>query len=336
MKGVHPGGREGTVLESVGGIYRVLLEDPTEGDPGRHQGAVVEAFLRGRIKKDRRPRDGGAGRTGDRVVAGDRVEVRLDPDGSWTVEKVLPRSSELVRAGFRGRRPRVVAANLDRVVVVASGRQPELRPEQVDRFLALAESCHLEAVLVVNKVDLMARDGDAPGVGESGGDGPSLSGVLERYRDVGYRVIPTSIVTGEGLAPLGALLRQGTSTLIGPSGVGKSSLLNALVPGLSLRVGEVSVRLKSGRHTTVGSRLLLLPGGGRVVDTPGFSDVALWGMDPASLPGAFREFRDRAPDCRFRGCTHVHEPDCAVRAAVASGEIHPERYASYLALRSDG
>jgi RNA polymerase primary sigma factor len=171
VNGGHPGPREGTVLASVGGIYRVLLEDPTEGDPEGHQGEVVEAFLRGRIKKDRHPRDGGAGRTGDRVVAGDRVEVRLDPDGSWTVEEVLPRSSELVRAGFRGRRPRVVAANLDRVVVVASARQPVLRPEQVDRFLALAESCHLEAVLVVNKVDLMARDGEAPRVGEPGGDG---------------------------------------------------------------------------------------------------------------------------------------------------------------------
>jgi ribosome biogenesis GTPase / thiamine phosphate phosphatase len=305
--GPGQGAWDGTVLETTGGLYRVLLDTPDE--------VVVEAFLRGRLKQQRR--------TGDRVVAGDRVRVARGEDGTLTVEEVRPRLSELVRAGPGGHRPKVVAANLDRVVVVVAADHPPLRREQVDRFLALAESCALEAVLVVNKVDLPG----APAV---------LEAVVELYRGIGYAVLPTSVATRNGLEALDRILRDGTSALVGPSGVGKSSLLNALAPGFSLRVGELTARGKSGRHTTVGARLLLLPDGGRVVDTPGFSDVGLWGMDPETLREAFREFLPLADQCRFRGCSHVHEPDCAVQEAVEAGTVDPGRYRSYLLLQEGG
>jgi ribosome biogenesis GTPase / thiamine phosphate phosphatase len=295
----------GVILEALGGVYRVLTLE---------SGQVEDAFLRGRLKLERR--------TGDRIVPGDHVGLGRADDGSWMVEEVSPRTSELVRAGPNGHRPKVVAANLDRVVVVVAASHPTFRRDQVDRFLALAESCALEALLVVNKADLSP-------------DLPRLMKDLEVYSRIGYSVRLVSAESGEGLAEVATVLRSGVNALIGPSGVGKSSLLNALAPGLDLRVGAVGARFGSGRHTTVGARLLPLPGVGQVIDTPGFSDVNLWGVDPAFLPRAFREFLPLSEECRFRGCSHTHEPDCRVQDAVRSGEIDAERYGSYLAL-ADG
>jgi len=296
------GTSRGIVLEALGGVYKVLFEE---------SGQIEEAFLRGRLKLQHR--------TGDRIVAGDRVRVDLSEDGAWMVEEVSSRTSQLVRAGPSGHRPKVVAANLDRVVVVVSASHPSFRREQVDRFLALVESCALEALLIVNKSDLSP-------------DLNALQADLAVYRRIGYAVLLASAETGEGLDDLVAALGSGISALIGPSGVGKSSLLNALAPGLDLRVGEVGARFGSGRHTTVGARLLLLPGVGKVVDTPGFSDVNLWGVDPSFLPHAFREFVPLSAECRFRGCSHLHEPDCRIQDAVRTGEIDAGRFESYVSL----
>lgn len=249
-------------------------------------------------------------------MAGDRVAVAPDESGSWTVERTLERASELVHAGPGGRHPRVVAANVDRLFVVMSAVEPPFRPELADRFLVLAEASDLPGVLLLNKMDL-------PGAR------PVANEIGPRYRSAGYRVLLTSAASGEGIEGLRALLAQGVSVLAGPSGVGKSTLLNAVAPGLRLRTGEVSRRGGTGRHTTVGARLLALPAGGWVVDTPGFSDVGLGGVDPSFLPFAFPEFQEHAALCRFSGCSHVHEPECAVRDAVDAGEISPERYESY-------
>ncbi len=298
------GDRPGTVLSTVGGIYRVLLDE----------GQEVEASLRGRLKRE--------ARTGRRVVAGDQVRVAEMADGAWTVEQVTPRANELVRAGPGGRRPKVVAANLDQVLVVTSAAEPAPDLHVLDRFLVLCEANQIPPLLVFNKMDLAG----APAV---------IEPLRELYLSIGYRTVETSAQSLEGLDRLRKMMKGRTSALIGPSGVGKSSLLNALDPGLDLRTRSVSQRRGTGRHTTVSARLLVLDGDGRVVDTPGFSEVSTWGISAADLAHAFPEFVEAAEDCRFRTCTHTHEPDCRVRAAVEEGRVDAGRYESYRRLLSE-
>lgn len=300
--------RRGVVTASGGGGYAVLLET----------GESVHATLRGRLKRE--------ARLGDRMVIGDRVKVAGAGGGSdedaWTVEEVEPRSSQIVRRGPTDRRPKVIAANVDRMLAVVAARDPEPRLDQLDRLLVIAESNGIPPVVVVNKADLDPDDGD---------------GFAERVRDIyrapGYPVLVMSAETGEGLDALREVLAHGTSALIGASGVGKSSLLNAIHPELELRTGELSRKVRRGRHTTVTSRLIQLPGGGLVADTPGFGDVGVWGVAPEDAEACFPEIRDRLGECRFRGCTHLSEPGCAVLEAVGSGEIPRSRWESYGKLR---
>jgi ribosome biogenesis GTPase len=277
------------------------------------RGGRVEATLRGRLKRSRRKVD--------QVVIGDRVRV-VRSGGAWTVEEVEPRRAALVRRGRGGRMGRVMVANLDRVLAVVSLKDPPASPELVDRLLALVESSGMRPVLAVNKVDLAD-------------DASELDALVEPYRALGYEVLPLSAQTGEGIEALRERCGTGSSALLGPSGVGKSSLLNALEPGLALKVGELSRKTGTGRHTTVGSRLIALEGGGLVADTPGFSDVALWGVDPEEVEACFPELSKEAEACRFRSCTHLHEPGCAVREAVREERIAATRYESYRTLRAD-
>jgi ribosome biogenesis GTPase len=195
---------------------------------------------------------------------------------------------------------------------------PAPNPRLLDRFLVTAEVNGLPAVVVANKTDLLP-DGEA-------------TSVFAAQDAAGYRVLHTSVKTGVGLVELRELLCASTSVLTGPSGVGKSSLLNAIEPGLSLSVGVVSKAVGKGRHTTVTSRLIPLACGGYVADTPGLRELGLWDVDAEQLAHAFPEFREYADACRFNPCSHSHEPGCAVTAAVRKGAIHPDRHASYLAL----
>jgi ribosome biogenesis GTPase / thiamine phosphate phosphatase len=289
----------GLVTETVGGVYRIRFDDGSEAD----------AVLRGRLKRE--------ARTGSRVVAGDRVTTAGIPgEETFTIEEVHPRRSELVRAGPGGRGARIVAANLDECLVVLSADEPPYDPEVGDRFLVLAESCDIHPRLVINKADV-------PGAG------PAIADARERYVPLGYDVLVTSAETREGLDSLARAIEGRVSALVGPSGVGKSSLLNALDSNLTLRTAAVSERGGRGRHTTVGARLLPFRMGGWVADTPGFSDVRLWGIEPERIATSFPEFRERAESCRFRGCSHLHEPDCAVKAAVQAGTILHGRFDSY-------
>jgi len=267
---------------------------------------IVPASLRGRLKQE-------AGS----VVIGDRVGV-AEAGHAWAIESVEERVSALVRRGRGGRAPKVLAANLDHVFAVIA--VPSAGTDVIDRLLALIESSGIRPVVVLNKVDL-------PGGPEAAADLTTL------YEDVGYSVLPVSALSGLGIEALRSEVAAGTSAMIGPSGAGKSSLLNALDPELDLRVGALSRKTGGGRHTTVSSRLIPLRGGGLVADTPGFADVALWGVEPSRVAACFPELQGF--DCRFRRCTHIHEPDCGVREAVAEGGVPESRYRSYVKLRGE-
>ena len=289
----------GLVLRSQGGVYEV--ETP-EG--------VVEAVLRGRLKREER--------LGDKVVVGDRVTVQPGDEGSaWTIEHVEPRHSALARkAPGKSPRVKVIVANVDQVVIVFAASRPEPHLRMLDRFLVLCESSDLEALIVANKVDTVGIDAAR-----------ATFGVYER---IGYRVLYTSIKQEHGTGSLKEHICGRISALTGPSGVGKSSLLNAVQPGLALRVASVSDAVQKGRHTTVTAQLIPLDCGGYVADTPGLRELGLWGIDPEELELLFPEFAPFRGTCRYgNSCTHTHEPGCAVQQAVEAGEVPPSRYDSY-------
>lgn len=296
--------RSGTVHETVGGRYTVVLDE----------GGEVEASLRGRLKRD--------ARTGGRVVVGDEVRVVGSEEEGWTIEEVLPRRTQVVRASGPAARPKVIAANVERALVVVSAGVRAPRRDAIDRLLVLAASDGIEARLVINKMDL-------PGAEEQ------TAPLVALYEGLGYAVLLVSARQGTGLETLRSWLGEGTATLLGPSGAGKSSLLNALEPGLQLRTGALSGKGGQGRHTTVGSRLIPLARGGRVADTPGFADSGIWGVEARSLDMWFPEMSALREECRFRACTHLHEPGCAVQQALADGQVDEGRFASYRTLREE-
>ncbi len=284
----------GTVLERDGAVYRV--------DTGN---GPVRAVLRGKVKRDL-----------PRVVVGDRVRLEAEEGGDlYGIVGVEPRSSLLQRRVPEGRGARPIAANIDQVLVVTATADPPPLPQLVDRLLVVAEANDIPAAVVVNKIDL------DPG-----------TGLVERFRRAGYAVHPTSARTGEGIPALRDALAGRTSVVAGPSGAGKSSLLNAVQPGLRLRTAEVSRRVRRGRHTTVGAVMLPLEVGGFLVDTPGFSEVGLWGVEPSELDDCFPELRPLLGECRYADCLHRGEPGCAVREAVEAGRMELGRYESYRAL----
>jgi ribosome biogenesis GTPase / thiamine phosphate phosphatase len=314
----------GTVTQGTGGVWRVLVAD----------GAVYEVSLRGRLKKaDAGRRAGGtirrdtatAARETVKLAVGDRVRLERDVGGEVrAIAAILPRTSRLARRAPGGARgERVLAANVDQVVVVFSAARPDPHLRMLDRFLVIAEANGLPARIVVNKVDLVQ---------------PEMAEVrFADYSRAGYPVQFTSAKRDDGVGELRQALGGRMSVFTGPSGTGKSSLLNALFPGLNLRVGEISASVNKGRHTTVGALLHPLPGapGGFVVDTPGLREVGMWELPVERLDRCFPEIRLHRGDCRFADCRHSVEPDCAVRAAVARGQVSAARYESYLTLSEE-
>jgi ribosome biogenesis GTPase len=281
------------VLARVGGRYAIWSD-----------GRVWDAVLRGRMKH----------RRAETVLVGDRVVLANVADPPATIESVLPRRSLLQRRSpGRARGERAVAANLDQVVVVGAARMPDWDPFLMDRFTAVAEANHLPVSVVINKGDLA----------------PEAATLGEPYRQAGYGVLVTSVVSGAGIVELRLLLGAHVSLFTGPTGVGKSSLLNALVPGLRLRTGDVSPRSHAGRHTTVAAEMHPCLDGGFVVDTPGLRDIGLWGLRPQDVSEAFPDVRRHGADCRFDNCRHCEEPRCAVRGAVEAGMLASSRYGSY-------
>jgi ribosome biogenesis GTPase len=250
------------------------------------------------------------------LAAGDRVEVRATGEGEGVVERVGKRRSKLSRpaADTRGRE-QVVAANVDRLLVTASVRDPVLKTGFIDRLLVTAEMEGIEPFIVLNKMDLLPDDEE-------------VRPFIDLYAGLGYPVLLTSALEGRGVERVRRTLADRSSVLVGQSGVGKSTLLNAVQPGLRLRTGEVSAATSKGRHTTTAASLIRLEVGGYVVDTPGVREFGLWDVGPDELAGCFPEMVPLLGGCRYRGCSHTHEPECVVKEDVGEG-IHPERYESY-------
>jgi ribosome biogenesis GTPase / thiamine phosphate phosphatase len=287
----------GTVLERDGAVYRVSTGD-----------GEVRAVLRGKSKRD-----------SSRVVVGDRVRLEPEPTGEvYGITGVEPRTSLLERRVPEGRGSRPVAANIDEVLVVTSAADPAPIPQLIDRLLVVAEANSIPAAVVVNKTDL----------------DPGLA-LVARCRAAGYTVYATSVRTGEGIEAFAAALAGRISVVTGPSGAGKSSLLNAVQPGLKLRIGEISAKLRRGKHTTVSAVMLPLDNGGYLVDTPGFSEVGLWGVVPRELASCFPEMRPFIGECRYGDCRHMTEPGCRIQAAADAGEIVPDRLESYRVLLAE-
>ena len=327
----------GTVLGGTGGIWRVRRAD----------GVVVEAALRGRLKRHddakgkyaRAEKDGGRARASVKsraekrderndeqeaptlkLAVGDEVRIEQDEEGaSWAIAEILPRRSQLARrAPGGGHGQRIVAANVDQVLLVFAAANPEPHPRMIDRFLIIAEANDIAARIVINKSDLVPPE--------------SIRLRFADYERAGYPVHVTSTHTGRGLEALRAVLEGRTTALSGPSGVGKSSLMNAMFHGLDLRVAEISQSVNKGRHTTVGALLHPLPSGGFVVDTPGLREIGMWGLTAEHLDGYFPEFQPYLGECRFADCVHVVEPGCAVREALARDDISSVRYDTYVKL----
>lgn len=299
---------QGIVVEGTGGVWQVRSSD----------GQQVAAALAGRLKQENKEFV--------KLAVGDQVTVQPEERGQgWRITAIAPRRSVLARREPGGRYgERVLAANVDQVCIVFAVANPEPHTRMIDRFLVVCEANDLEPHIVLNKVDLVT-------------DPAALDALAGPYERAGYPVHRTSVKRDIGLDELRGVLHGKVTAVAGPSGVGKSSLLNALHPGVALRTGEISQSVNKGRHTTVGSKLIPLPDGddGYLVDTPGLREIAMWGLPAESLDQCFREFRPFLGECRFQDCRHEVEPQCAVRAAVESGDVDRGRYESYLKLYTE-
>ena len=275
------------------------------------QGFVI-CQLRGKLKQGRA--------LGDIAAVGDHVRITVSTDGSGAIEEVEPRKRAIVRLDPRpqGEYQQILLANPDQAVFVFACANPDPRLKMLDRYLVIAEKQKVPIAIVANKIDLVD-------------DPKKIFGV---YESIGYRVLYTSTKLNTGIDEFKQMLAGKISALAGPSGVGKSSLLNRIQPGLGLAVNEISTVMNKGKHTTVTRQLFPLEDGGYVGDTPGWKSLALWDTEPEEIDAYFPELRELVQHCQFSDCTHTHEPGCAVRRALAEGKIYQQRYDSYLRLRA--
>ncbi len=274
---------------------------------------IITCHLRGRLKKTKF--------RGDVLAVGDRVEISPQSDGTGMIETIFPRVRALVRLDPtpNGEYQQVLLANPDQIMLVFACADPVPHLRMLDRFLVVCEKQQIPVRIVANKVDLVGEE--------------QAHAIFGMYPKIGYPVIYTSAAQKMGIEELRAELVGKETGLAGPSGVGKSSLLNTIQPNLGLAVREISQVTAKGRHTTTVREMFPLVEGGFVVDLPGLKALALWDTQPEELDGYFPDLRDRVQDCQFNDCSHQNEPGCAIRAAVADGLIFPQRYDSYLRLR---
>lgn len=286
---------------------------------------MLRCQLRGRVKRAQRSAKGRQ-IYADPVAVGDEVVVTPRDNEEGVIEEILPRRTKFSRRypGKRDAIEQIVVANADQVVIVLSTRLPNFNLRFLDRFLILAEVGEMDAVVCLNKIDLI-----------DSAERRELRSILSAYEQLGYPVIFTSINHSESIQAFRDALRDRFSVVVGASGVGKSSLLNAVQPGLGLRVGEVGLKTGKGRHTTTLVELFSLEFGGEVADTPGIREVGLWGVDTENLDLYFPEMEPYLGECKYTDCIHVSEPRCAITDAVNTGKISNVRYQSYISLKND-
>lgn len=293
-----------TVVRATGSWYDVL-----------HDGATVRCRIRGRLRLK-------GVRSTNPVVVGDEVVCEADEGGDYVIADILPRRNYVIRrASNLSKESHIIAANVDQALLMASLRSPETPTEFVDRFLVTCEAYKVPVTILLSKLDLQEAE--------------AVAEFRAVYEGAGYRVLEVSVREGRGVEEVRELLAGRTTLVSGNSGVGKSTLIQAIDPSLDIRTGEISESHHKGRHTTTFSTMYPLAGGGAVIDTPGIKGFGLIDIDEAELWHYFPEMMRVAPACRFYNCTHTHEPGCAVTEAVKAGEIAWPRYESYLKIRDE-
>ena len=300
---------KGRVIRSTGSWYTVMTDDNN----------LFDCRLRGKYRLQ-------GLRTTNPVAVGDLVFFKVEPGKETAViEQIEDRSNVIVRKSTNlSKAAHIIASNLDQAILVATIEQPRTSTGFIDRFLATAEAYHLNSTLVFNKIDLYAPAQMA-----------ELHELINSYETIGYRVLEVSAETGQNLEQLKAVLKDKVSLFSGHSGVGKSALVNAIDRQLNLRIGDISVAHHKGKHTTTYAEMHPLSFGGWIIDTPGIKEFGLYDLEKDTLAQRFPEMRNIMSECRFSNCTHQSEPGCAVKQAVADGQIADFRYKNYLNMMAD-
>ncbi|MFW5480015.1 MAG: ribosome small subunit-dependent GTPase A [Prevotella sp.] len=301
---------KGLVIKNTGSWYSVKTDE----------GNLVECKIKGNFRLK-------GIRSTNPVAVGDRVEIVTNQEGTAFISGIEDRRNYIIRKSQNlSKQSHIIAANVDLAFLVATIAHPQTSTTFIDRFLASAEAYSVPVVIVFNKVDLLQDDEDAMRY---------LDMMVNLYETVGYRCVRVSAVTGEGLDQLQSMLHDQITLLSGNSGVGKSTIINQLLPGVNLRTAEISEAHDTGMHTTTFSEMLPLPQGGYLIDTPGVKGFGSFDMQPEEIGSYFKEIFHFSKDCRFSNCTHTHEPGCAVIKAVEDHYIALSRYQSYLGMLKD-
>lgn len=298
-----------------------MLIDEIENSalPNYDETKIIDAVLRGKLRLDQI-------KSTNPVVVGDRVEL-IQTENGWAIDAILPRKNYIIRkATNQSKQTHIIAANIDLACVIASIAVPMTSTGFIDRFLVTAEAYSIPAAVVFHKIDLIEDQPDAMAYQQE---------LADIYKSIGYKVLLTSLKYPESLQSLKSLITNKITLLSGHSGVGKSSIINAIQPHLNLKVGKVSFKHLKGKHTTTYAELLPLNFGGFIIDTPGIKEFGLVNMDKYEVSHYFPEMRRYLGQCKFNNCLHINEPGCKVLQALENGEITQSRYKSYLSILDD-